>query len=210
MRRIALTATSAAVSALLLIPLATSTAWAGPPGIPTAEIAVNELAAVAVAEETHADTYDRKKFIHWATISGACNTRETVLVRDGENVQTDDSCAAVSGSWYSPYDGVTWTSASDIDIDHMVPLKEAWRSGAWEWTTAKRKAFANSLQDSQLWAVTDRVNQGKADQDPSTWRPPLANFECEYARSWVDVKFDWGLTMQPAERSALENMLATC
>ncbi|MFG1683478.1 DUF1524 domain-containing protein [Nonomuraea sp. NPDC049269] len=210
MRRIALASISAAISALLLFPLAPTAAWAGPPGIPTAQVALDELAAVTIAEETHADTYDRRLFPHWATVQGTCNSREEVLKRDGKDVVTDASCAAVSGSWYSPYDGATWTSASDIDIDHMVPLKDAWRSGAWEWTTAKRKAFANSLQDSQLWAVTDNVNQSKSDQDPSTWRPPLASFECEYARSWVDVKFDWGLTMQPAERTALEQMLATC
>ena len=210
MRRIALTSISAAVSTLLLIPLAPNAAWAGPPGIPTAEVAINELAAVTIADETHADTYDRKKFIHWATVQGQCDARETVLIRDGENVETNAKCSPVSGTWHSPYDGGVWTDPQDLDIDHMVPLKEAWRSGAWEWDTAKRKAFANSLSDSQLWAVTDNVNQAKGDKDPSVWRPPLASFECEYARSWVDVKFDWGLTMQPAERSALEKMLATC
>ncbi|MGW6505903.1 GmrSD restriction endonuclease domain-containing protein [Nonomuraea angiospora] len=92
----------------------------------------------------------------------------------------------------------------------MVPLKEAWRSGAWAWTTERRKAFANSLDDSQLWAVTDNVNQQKADRDPSVWKPPLESFYCEYARSWIDVKHDWGLSMQAGEKEALMEMLATC
>ncbi|WP_433513819.1 HNH endonuclease family protein [Nonomuraea sp. CA-143628] len=199
-----------ALCALLLIPLTPSTAWANPPGMPTVIEAQTELAALEIADETHADTYDRRKFPHWSTASGQCNTRETVLIRDGQSVVTDAACSPISGSWYSPYDGVTWTQASDLDIDHMVPLKEAWRSGAWSWTTERRKAFANSLSDTQLWAVTDNVNQGKGDQDPSSWRPPLASFTCEYARSWIDVKHDWGLTAQPAERTALAEMLATC
>ena len=78
-------------------------------------------------------------------MSGACNTRETVLGRDGSSVVVDSSCAAVSGTWYSPYDGVTEFAASDIDIDHVVALAEAWRSGASGWTTSRRESFANSL-----------------------------------------------------------------
>ncbi|GAA0941933.1 HNH endonuclease family protein [Nonomuraea longicatena] len=198
---------------LPLIPLIPAPAEAAPlipPGMPTAAEALTELNLIPVAAEEHADSYDRRLFPHWSTVSGACNTREEVLKRDGRDVVVDAQCAAVSGTWVSPYDGGTWTQASDIDIDHMVPLKEAWRSGAWAWTTERRKAFANSMADTQLWAVTDRVNQAKGDQDPSTWRPPLASFYCDYARSWTDVKHDWGLTMQPAERNALTQMLATC
>jgi hypothetical protein len=115
----------------LTVGLTASAAHATPPNIPTASTAAARLAELTVAAESHASTYNRDLFPHWITISGACNTRETVLRRDGTNVATDSSCAATSGSWFSPYDGATWTAASDIDIDHMVPLAEAWRSGAW-------------------------------------------------------------------------------
>ncbi|MEU8252235.1 HNH endonuclease family protein [Nonomuraea sp. NPDC048916] len=209
MRRIAVPALSAA-TLLLLTPLATSAAPAGPPGIPTAIEARSELGAITIAEEVHADTYDRKKFNHWAKVQGECDARETVLIRDGENVETDATCKAISGTWTSPYDGGVWTDPLDLDIDHMVPLKQAWVSGAWAWTPEKRKAFANSLDDSQLWAVTDNVNQSKGDKDPARWKPPLQSFSCEYARSWIDVKHDWGLSMEPAEKEALIEMLATC
>ncbi|WP_246268313.1 GmrSD restriction endonuclease domain-containing protein [Nonomuraea typhae] len=178
--------------------------------MPTTAQALQELALIAVAPESHEDTYDRDLFPHWITISGQCNTRETVLKRDGDNVVVNTSCAAVSGSWYSPYDGATWTAASDLDIDHMVALSESWRSGAWAWTTTKRRAFANSLSDTQLWAVTDNVNQAKGDQDPTTWKPPLASFWCDYAKSWTDIKYDWGLSAQQAEIDELADMLATC
>ncbi len=69
--------------------------------------------------------------------------------------------------WYSPYDGATWTAASDVDIDHMVPLAEAWASGAWAWTTSQRQTYANDLGGPELWAVTDSVSQSKGDKDPA-------------------------------------------
>ncbi|MFG1766933.1 DUF1524 domain-containing protein [Micromonospora parva] len=136
--------------------------------------------------------------------------REQVLKRDGTSVVVDSSCAATSGRWYSPYDGATWTAASDVDIDHVVPLAEAWRSGANSWTTSRRQSFANDLTRPQLIAVTDNVNQSKGDQDPSTWQPPLSSYRCTYSKMWITVKYSWGLTLQSSEKSALQSMLNTC
>ncbi|WP_433296136.1 HNH endonuclease family protein [Actinoplanes sp. CA-030573] len=185
-------------------------AYATPPGIPTASAARTQLAALTVAARTHSTTYDRDLFPTWDTISGSCNTRETVLKRDGTGVVVNSACTATSGRWYSPYDGATWTAASDVDIDHMVPLKNAWVSGAWAWTTSKRESFANDLSDPQLLAVTDNVNQSKSDQSPDTWKPPLTSYYCTYARMWVRVKYVWSLTVTSAEKSALTSMLGTC
>ncbi|MBB2949213.1 hypothetical protein FB565_009018, partial [Actinoplanes lutulentus] len=168
------------------------------------------LNALTVGAEANASTYDRDLFPHWITISGTCNTRETVLKRDGSNVVTSSACAATSGSWFSPYDGATWTAASDVDIDHVVPLAEAWRSGASAWTTAKRQLFANDLTRPQLIAVTDNVNQSKSDQDPSTWQPSVTSYRCTYARMWIAVKYYWALKLQSTEKTALQTMLNTC
>ncbi|GGM25504.1 HNH endonuclease family protein [Dactylosporangium sucinum] len=185
-------------------------AGATPPGIPSKSTAQSYLNALTVATQGSTSGYSRDLFPHWITISGSCNTRETVLKRDGSSVVTDSACAATSGRWYSPYDGATWTAASDVDIDHVVPLAEAWRSGASSWTTAKRQSFANDLTRPQLIAVTDNVNQSKGDQDPSTWQPPLASYRCTYARMWIAVKYYWGLTLQSSEKTALQSMLNTC
>ncbi|MBB2946350.1 hypothetical protein FB565_006118 [Actinoplanes lutulentus] len=185
-------------------------AEAAPPGIPSRATAQTYLNSLTVAAEANAGTYDRDLFPHWITISGACNTRETVLRRDGTNVVTNSSCAATSGTWFSPYDGATWTAASDVDIDHVVPLAEAWRSGASTWTTSRRQSFANDLTRPQLIAVTDNVNQAKGDQDPSTWRPSVVSYRCTYARMWIAVKYYWGLTLQSSERTALQTLLNTC
>ena len=201
-------ATLAAVVALLA--LAATPAGATPPNIPSYSTAVSRLAALTVAAESHQSTYDRDLFPHWITITGSCNTREQVLKRDGTGVTVDSSCYPTSGSWRSPYDGATWTAASDVDIDHMVPLAEAWQSGAWAWTTSRRQTYANDLGGPELWAVTDNVNQSKGDQDPATWQPPRTSFRCTYARSWIQVKWFYGLTVDSGERSALRSMLGTC
>src|SRR3569833_2371695 len=105
-------------------------AGATPPNKPSAGTAASRLATLTVAAESHQSSYDRSLFPHWITISGSCDTREEVLKRDGTNVVTSSSCSATSGTWHSPYDGGTWTAASDVDIDHMVPLAEARRTSA--------------------------------------------------------------------------------
>ncbi|MDQ2582877.1 HNH endonuclease family protein [Saccharothrix yanglingensis] len=197
------------LASALVLGLANS-AQATPPGIPSTGTALSELAALTVAAEGSSSGYSRDKFPHWTTVSGACNTREQVLKRDGTGVVTDSSCAATSGRWYSPYDGATWTAASDVDIDHVVPLAEAWRSGASSWTTAKRQSFANDLGGPQLIAVTDNVNQAKGDQDPARWKPPLSSYWCTYAKMWTRSKHKWGLTVDSAEKSALQSMLGGC
>jgi hypothetical protein len=201
----------AAVLAAVLLQLGfAAPAGAAPPGIPTAATARTQLAGLTVAAWTHTTTYDRDLFPHWATVSGTCNTRETVLKRDGTGVVVSSACAATSGSWFSPYDGATWTAASDVDIDHMVPLKNAWISGAWAWTTAKRQSFANDLTNPQLIAVTDNVNQSKSDKSPDAWKPPLSGYHCVYARMWVKVKYAWQLTVTSAEKAAVTTMLNAC
>ncbi|MET7643074.1 HNH endonuclease family protein [Streptomyces sp. NPDC005426] len=208
-RRIAVLATSAALAAttgLLTAPSAQA-AMPTPVSASTARTYLNELTVKAEGSSTG---YSRDKFPHWITQSGACNTREVVLERDGTNVAQDSSCAATSGSWYSQYDGATWTAASDLDIDHMVPLAEAWRSGASSWTTAQRQAYANDLTRPQLIAVTDNVNQAKGDQDPATWLPSRTAYKCTYVRAWVHVKHYYGLSVDSAEKSALQSVLNGC
>ena len=185
-------------------------AVATPPGIPSAATAQSQLDELTVAAEANAGSYDRDLFPHWITISGTCNTRETVLKRDGRYVVTSSACAATSGSWYSPYDGATWSAASDVDIDHVVPLAEAWRSGASSWTTSRRQSFANDLTRPQLIAVTDNVNQAKGDKDPAEWLPSYTSARCRYVQEWVAVKIRWRLTVNTTEKSTLTSLANGC
>ncbi|MFD3934019.1 HNH endonuclease family protein [Streptomyces sp. NPDC058611] len=208
-RRIGVLASAAALAALTSL-VSAPAAQAAPPTPISASAARSYLATVTPRAEGSTSGYSRDLFPHWSTVSGSCNTRETVLKRDGVNVVQDSACAAVSGSWYSEYDGATWTAASDVDIDHMVPLAEAWRSGANAWTTSKRQQFANDLTRPQLIAVTDNVNQAKGDLDPGKWLPSRTAYRCTYARMWVQVKQHYALSMDSGEKTALGNVLSGC
>ena len=134
---------AAAASVAIAAPVEERTKRGNLPTPVSASTARSYLNSITVEAESNSPAYNRDLFNHWITISGSCNTRETVLKRDGSNVQTDSACASTSGSWYSDYDGATWTAASDLDIDHVVPLKEAWVSGARNWDNARREQFAN-------------------------------------------------------------------
>jgi hypothetical protein len=155
--------------------------------------------------------YDRDLFPHWIDADGdGCNTRNEVLIAEADDpVTVGSGCSLSGGRWFSYYDRVSWTNPSDIDIDHMVPLAEAWDSGARTWTTSVRQSFANDLGDSRtLVGVTDNVNQEKGDQDPREWMPTYD--KCRYLREWVAVKLRWRLSVDSGEKSALTSLASGC
>lgn len=158
------------------------------------------ISDLPVAAEVR-DGYSRSLFPHWVDADrDGCNTRYEVLDTESENAIT---CSDVSGGrWFSYYDRVSWTDPGRIDIDHMVPLAEAWDSGAHGWTTEVRREYANDLGAFySLVGVTDTVNQSKGAQDPSTWMPTYD--KCRYLRDWVSVKHRWRLTVDATERSRM-------
>ena len=169
-----------------------------------------DLGALQIAPEGKMAGYSRDRFPHWSSQGNSCDTREIVLQRLGTDVKADKDCKATSGSWNSPYDNVVVTDAAEVDIDHTVPLAEAWRSGADKWTDDQRKAFANDLGGLQLIAVTAKTNRGKGDQDPAKWKPPVQTYWCTYAQHWVSVKIAYKLTVDQPEHDALAAMLKTC
>jgi hypothetical protein len=154
--------------------------------------------------------YSRDRFHTWDAQGDGCDTRDVVLKRDGQGVVTGSGCSITRGTWFSVYDGRSVTSPEDIDIDHMVPLANAWRTGAATWTDQQREAFANDLTRPQLVAVTMSSNRSKGDQDPSEWKPPRHDYWCTYAQSWIAVKAYWKLLVTQAEKAALTEMLGTC
>jgi hypothetical protein len=163
-----------------------------------------------VAPKGSTSGYSRDRFPHWISQGGGCDTRDVVLKRDGQNVKATSTCKITSGTWTSPYDNKTYTDPQKLDVDHMVPLADAWRSGANAWNDDKRSQFANDLVRPQLLAVSLSENRSKGDQDPSTWKPPNQSYWCTYAERWIAVKVYWQLTVSQAEQGALQSMLATC
>jgi hypothetical protein len=142
-----------------------------------------------------------------------CDTREEVLISESRSkAQVDPyGCKVVAGDWYSLYDGLTFTDPAELDIDHMVPLAEAWDSGASAWDAARREAYANDLDHPQaLRAVSAAANRSKGDLDPGQWKPTRDGAWCEYANDWVTVKKAWDLTADQNEVDDLRVMLRTC
>ncbi len=170
------------------------------------------LATIKVQNE-YKSGYKRSLFIHWSDLDGnGCDTREEVLKRESISKPQVDPyrCYVVAGDWYSKYDGKNLSDRGDVDIDHVVALKEAWDSGAWSWSESQRKAYANDLTDSRtLIAVTDRVNTSKGDKDPSNWMPPLKSYWCAYLGDWISIKARWGLSMDQSEYGRIKNLLTS-
>jgi len=188
---------------------------------PSADAARCQLSELRVRPAGSMAGYSREEFPHWSDAeefgwrlpSGipdpeSCDARDAALIRDGRGERVEEYCDVVSGEWFDPYGGETYTDPEDIDIDHIVPLANAWRSGASSWDTAKRESFANVPRD--LLSVDDGLNQSKGDKGPEAWKPPREAYWCAYAKGWIGVKHYWKLSVTGAERSALEQMLGTC
>lgn len=152
--------------------------------------------------------YEREKFRDWYDANGDCqDTRDEVLDQESRTAVT--GCDITTGRWYSYYDGLTWTSDDDVDIDHLVPLAEVWDSGARRWTGGTRDRYANDLGDRRtLVAVTDSVNQSKGDQDIAEWLPERGR--CRYVGEWVAVKTRWQLRVDRAEKRRLVGLAGDC
>ncbi|THV26229.1 HNH endonuclease family protein [Glycomyces paridis] len=171
------------------------------------------IEALTVAAEAN-EGYDRSLFPHWRDDDGnGCDARDDVLVaQERTGALSEADCdGAMSGEWVSMYDGETVTDSGDLDIDHFVPLKEAWGSGAGEWTTEDRQSYANWTGNAwHLIAVTASSNRSKSDQDPAEWMPEDEAVWCAYAWAWVEVKTEWHLSVDEAERDALLDVAAGC
>ncbi len=201
---------TAAVTVTLAISAMPGTADARPPAPPGEKASRSALSKLKIAPRKSLAGYSRGRFgSGWSSAGEGCDTRDRVLQRDGRNVQTTSACR-ITGTWTSLYDGIVITAARELDIDHVVPLAHAWRTGAKTWTTTRRRAFANDLTDSQLIAVSAHSNRSKGDSPPDEWKPPRRAIWCLYARWWIDVKTVWQLTTTRPERTSLRSMLRRC
>jgi hypothetical protein len=166
------------------------------------------LRRVRVADELDDAGYDRALFSSWVDDDGdGCDTRCEVLAAE----RIDELPGLPAGGWRSVYDGIATDDPSQFDIDHLVALGEAWRSGAAAWDPARRDAFANDLDDPRtLIAVSAASNRSKGDNDPSQWRPPIESHWCAYATDWLAVKVRWDLAVDPIEFTAVQFLIDGC
>jgi len=192
----------------------------GPPGS-SAEggSARAALATLAVKGRAPRTGYDRALFGQaWADVDhNGCDTRNDVLRRDLRPYvlkSGTNGCMVLSGTLHDPYSGRTIafvrgkSTSTAVQIDHVVPLSDAWQKGAQQWSTPRRTALANDPLN--LLAVDGLTNQRKSDGDAATWLPPNKPYRCAYAARQIAVKARYGLWVTNAERDALAGILATC
>ncbi len=160
-------------------------------------------------------SYDRDDWKHWVDEDKDCqNTRHEVLIEESSAkvaFKTDRKCQVATGEWFDLYTGETITDATRLDVDHMIPLKNAHNSGGWAWDKSRKAAFANDMSYADhLIAVTASANRKKGARGPEAWKPTNRGYWCDYAIDWVQIKIDWDLSATKAEWVALEEMLETC
>ena len=174
------------------------------------------LAQLEVAPETdYGIDYDRDLYVPRGWLESdrpRCSVRERVLIAEAQSIsEVDQNCRPIDGVWISWYDGERFVNPSDLDIDHMVPLAEAHRSGAARWSAERKSRFANDLQlAATLTAVSASSNRTKRADDPAEWKPPLRSAWCQYAHDWIAVKLKWSLSANRSEVRSLRTMLRTC
>ncbi|MFI7388037.1 DUF1524 domain-containing protein [Streptomyces sp. NPDC049813] len=182
----------------------------GPAGPAPRHLPLTDAVAQLPGAAESREGYVRTAFRHWVDADrDRCNTRAEVLIGESRTQPViEPTCRVTAGTWFSYYDGKTVTDPRVLD---MVPLAEAWDSGASKWTPKRREAYANDLDaERSLVAVTAKTNRSKADQDPAQWLPPLADARCTYAADWTATKLRWQLSADRAEKAALKSLAQEC
>lgn len=158
------------------------------------------------------NSYNRKDWPHWIDADADCqNTRQEMLIATSwVPVKFKDSrhCTVISGEWFGVYTGKTFTKASDVDIDYIVPLAHAHRHGADKWIRDRRRAFANDFE--KLLVIDDSANHSKSDQAPHEWLPPRKDYWCEYGKRWMRIKEKYQLWYSAQKRKTLGSLAETC
>ena len=159
--------------------------------------------------------YNRQEWRHWIDEDNDCqDARQEALITESTapiTFKSDKQCRVATGRWVGSYTGAEVDEPGKLDIDHMVPLFNAHRSGGWAWDRDRKAAYANDLSyPGHLIAATATANRAKGSKGPEDWRPPDESYWCTYAIDWTNIKVSWGLTATQREWDALREMLATC
>ena len=184
------------------------------PGASTSSAALTVLDSLAVKGRAPKTGYARTQFGDgWASING-CDTRNRILHRDLTDTVVSDDCKVMSGTLQDPYTGKVImfqrgeTTSALVQIDHVVPLSNAWQTGAQLLAPEQREALAND--PLELLAVDGAANQQKSDGDAATWLPSNKAFRCQYVARQIAVKQKYTLWVTVAEKNAIQTILAKC
>lgn len=180
----------------------------------TGENAILDLDKLQVKDAAPKAGYSRKEFGNGWSKVGGCDTRNIILYRDLKETIVENDCVVKSGILNDPYTArvISFvrgeTTSSDVQIDHVVALSDAWQKGAQEISKERRVELAND--PLELLAVSGDSNQQKSDSDASKWLPPNKDFQCEYISRQISVKLKYSLWVSEIEKSAMSSVLAGC
>ena len=162
----------------------------------------------------HIGGYQRALFSTWLDVlHDGCTARKEVLIQEAVIAPSKGAgCYLTGGEWIDPYSGNKMTKYSSVQIDHLVPLAEVWRSGGYAWTAAERAYYANDIFDPRtLIAVSGRLNEQKSDSDIANWQPPGGYMAgCQYVKDWIAVKLRYSLSVDPVENTYLQAQIKEC
>jgi hypothetical protein len=178
-----------------------------------------KLAKLDVKGRAPKTGFDRDEFgPAWTDVDrNGCDTRNDILKRDLEDEtfkRGTDDCIVLTGTLNDPYSGKTiefkrgQDTSMDVQIDHLIPLSDAWQKGAQQWSATERKEFANDPLN--LLAVDGPLNSQKSDSDAATWLPPRKSYRCTYIARQIDVKAKYDVWVTSAEKNAMESILENC
>lgn len=157
-------------------------------------------------------TYERDSYNHWIDVDRDCqNARHELLILKSASSVTFTNqrrCTVKTGQWYDPFSNKTWTRASDVDIDHVVPLAYAHYRGAHAWSAKKKEQFAND--PINLLIVEDNLNSQKSAKGPAEWMPPHQAYRCKYLAHFDTVMKRYQLAYRAKEKRVIDRMKQAC
>jgi len=178
----------------------------------------NQKESTGAVQEAKADKveysslYNRKDWPHWVDLDRDCQDARAEVLITASSIQVkfkrNKGCSVSHGKWFDPYSNQTFTQASKLDVDHIIPLKEAHISGGSDWTREERRVFANDPEN--LLVVSAGENRSKGAKDPAQWMPDVISYHCEYVKLWVGVKTKYSLAIDSVEQVAINKILAGC
>ena len=176
---------------------------------------ITSLEELETAERGSEIDYHRGNWRHWIDSDKDCqDTRAEALIQESLDpvyFATDDRCRVAGGEWLGPWSAEVFRDASDVDVDHHVPLGHAHAAGGWQWDPDRKRDYANDLSNpASLQVISALVNRAKGKKAPDEWRPENPASWCRYAADWISVKQQWELTVNDAEVHVLADMLNTC
>jgi hypothetical protein len=156
--------------------------------------------------------YNRNDWPHWSDDDNDCqNTRHEILISTSNKpveFKTEKGCTVAMGEWFDPYSGDTFIESSDLDLDHIVPLKFAHGHGADIWSRERKETFANDLDNLVL--VQASLNRQKGANGVDDWLPPNQSYRCEYITRFNAIMAKYDLKYIPAEQRVVNKMVSAC